>query len=146
MEKKFRLYNKTLKVWLNKSVTDNDTAISLMDERIIFYWDHDSYSCGKGKYGNDEYVIQQWTGWWDRWHKEIYEGDIIKIDALNISGYGVAEFNGSSFGIWVDSNNGKKALTGEQIIDGKFEPLDEFYVTTLEIVGNIFENPEYLAK
>lgn len=79
-----------------------------------------------------ESIIQQFTGLLDKNNKEIYEGDIVSyisgIDTMiDGVGQGIVEFGEGCFGI------------------GKY-PLFNCYPGNLEIIGNIFDNPELLKK
>jgi uncharacterized phage protein (TIGR01671 family) len=92
----------------------------------------------------DEVELMQFTGLRDKNGKEIYEGDIIKIDDSNyrLPGISVVEWwNGQfvfdaqrrldddyiNFGWWVRSNNGMPQLK------------------QIEVLGNIYENPDLLG-
>ena len=72
----------------------------------------------------DQYELMQFTGLLDKNGKDIYEGDIVTgLDAF------------------------RELKTAEVIYDdGGFYPLHEgeFYWKDIEVIGNIFDNPELL--
>lgn len=70
--------------------------------------------------------IMQWTGLKDTWGDEIYEGDIIRgLYDTGIIGYE-----------WVRAEVKYDLLEGFQ--------LAQFDLNSIEIIGNIYENPELL--
>jgi len=101
--------------------------------------------------GGDEYTVQQYTELKDLNGVEIYEGDILKCpNTLNISLYG--EFSYREV-IWKYDSftwvlNSKRALMEFDVAfgsDGDFvDHSSENLKITVEVVGNIFENPELL--
>jgi len=74
------------------------------------------------------FVVSQFTGLLDKNGKEIYEGDIVKDD---IGGIWKVGWN-DEFLSWYLWNNGGRSIDAEE--------------DTLEIIGNIYENPELLKK
>lgn len=79
---------------------------------------------------NEYYIIQQYTGLKDKNNKEIYEGDILRYINLII---GQVIF---AFGSY-------QVKTLENLNFG----LDDIcYHCTIEIIGNIYENPELLEN
>lgn len=75
-------------------------------------------------------VIQQFTGLYDEKGKNIYEGDIVKIYVSGIYTKGTVIFY-------------KGAFMVEDTCGFKHYP-DKWILVELEIIGNIFENPELL--
>mgnify|MGYP006197260585 CR=1 FL=1 len=77
------------------------------------------------------YVLMQYTGLRDKNGKEIYEGDIIKTD-----------YNGGFTG------NIEYRLGEWLIMRGTADILADLhkYNWDIEVIGNIYENPELLAK
>lgn len=78
--------------------------------------------------------IMQYTGLKDKNGKEIYEGDIIKCYDFGITAIGIVVYKIDSFQIdWI------KNATG-------FNNNISVRIDKIEVIGNIFENPELLNK
>ncbi|WZL73868.1 YopX family protein [Clostridiaceae bacterium 35-E11] len=75
-----------------------------------------------------ELVPMQFTGWYDKNQMEIYEGDLIKFENVIHQIMWSDEISG----FIILSNDGTVMMGGDYLGD------------TAEIVGNIYENPEYL--
>lgn len=89
-----------------------------------------------------EHVIQFWTNLVDKNGKEIHEGDIVKSDVdWHKNCVGCVVFDIGSFSIRYHNIDGNLThdCGGEWVIF----PLCILY-TRIEIIGNIFENPELL--
>lgn len=74
----------------------------------------------------DDYVLMQYTGLHDKKGKEIYDGDLIKGD-----GYGPYPV------FWDKDHSGFCSCCYSDA-----EPISRY--KTIEVVGNIYENPEIL--
>lgn len=95
-------------------------------------------------------IFLQFTGLTDKNGKEIYEGDIVRLTIPDVS-Y-VVQGNG-----WMDTEF-EKGMTSEGTVkflyscwfidvdEGKGCPLDFDEKQTLEVVGNIYENPDLLQS
>ncbi len=81
-------------------------------------------------------TVSQWTGLLDKNDVEIYEGDIVKF--IPSGEYGKVTTFGKSQNLGIEWENSKTAF---------FTPM--FYLgceSELEIIGNIYENPELLGQ
>lgn len=92
---------------------------------------------------NGEYIIMEWTGLYDKKRKEIYEGDIVclveDIVVDVIGGFERKEPEGDIGKVaW---QYGCFEFVGENHM-GNISAYDSAY---LEIIGNIYENPELLS-
>ena len=87
---------------------------------------------GKGVFDNDDYVIMQFTGLTDKNGVKIFEGDVVKVPTEWNSLIGVVEYNDylASFNAWLQNRK-----------EGCFLITDE----DIEVIGNIFENPELIG-
>lgn len=81
---------------------------------------------GFGMIGDDKCIIMEYTGMKDKNGKEICEGDIVKNEFTSINKI-------------VFSDGGFKVTSGTSV--GNY--LGHF-VENLEVIGNIYENPELL--
>ena len=98
------------------------------------FWDYE----GLNKFKVLKKTISQFTGLHDKNGKEIYEGDIIK-------GVGVTSYNKPL--IRRVAFDDASARFGLSDVNGNitFEPL-KWISFPLEIIGNIYENPELISK
>lgn len=79
---------------------------------------------------DDEVGITQFTGLHDKNNKEIYEGDLVKCLSGTLNAE-VVWFNGA----WcLDTHNEST----------KNNPLEMYYFSECEVIGNIYENPELI--
>lgn len=120
-EIKFRIWDKSNKSWNQYLLLNAAGKIVVIDDDVG----------GQANTADNQenYVIQQYTGLKDKNGKEIYEGDIVLSTCpkiLNDNFTGVIIFDEGSFLTKIDNND----------IRGVFDEL--------EIIGNIFENPELL--
>ncbi|MFA6270818.1 MAG: YopX family protein [Candidatus Paceibacterota bacterium] len=80
-------------------------------------------------YPESRYHILQWTGLLDKNGKEIYEGDIVTFEYHNGGGFSTpkveVKFNRGAFCVWQDTV--------------------DTYISTMEIIGDIYSNPELLT-
>lgn len=79
-------------------------------------------------WGEEEFGSMQFTGLKDKNGKDIFEGDIIKVNGRNMEVF----FEDGYFG-WGRQHDGKYS----------FDPLGD---EKIEVIGNIYENPELLSK
>ena len=139
-EIKFRIYLD--KMYYQDEYIEYNTnliGIDFLNKTVTFA----AYTDGEGvdnleKYSFDEndilykkdLKIMQYTGLKDKNGKEIYEGDIFHIGSKKI--LYVVE--------WIDCG-----LKGKQIRNGSWIGLD-FWKKDIEILGNIYENPELMEE
>jgi len=130
-EIKFRAWDKKRKVIVNPDKF-------YLDINYIYVNNKD----GSGYWiKEDDYVLMQYTGLKDKNNKEIYEGDIVKI-IYSMSWMKIPEI----------------IVEQVKLVNGAFMPFywlrkDEDYeidylvnLATVEVVGNVFENPELLNR
>ncbi len=118
---KFRAWDKKNSCWVvNFLIQANGTAIAIADN-----WNTASYD-------QREIELEQFTGLLDKNGKEIYEGDIVRLNRNDISHSGPIVYSGASFGMqsqtkwWIHSIEDQ---AGE-----------------LEVIGNIHETPELVTE
>lgn len=129
-EIKFRVINTKTKEWLHKPGEE----VNLFGEQILMGGFMSSVSIPD----LDDYLPLQFTGLKDKNGKEIYEGDVVRANswANSIIVFGKIGYDGE----W----NG---LTGYALeiwgADNNFYELQyHFDPNKLEVIGNIYENPE----
>ena len=90
-----------------------------------------------GNINQDRYLLLQFTGLCDKNGTEIYEGDIVTDIYINgeyYTGNHEVAFIGSSFCIII-----KRGINNRH----DYIPcLDEAWLERIEVIGNIYENPE----
>lgn len=106
-------------------LTKKITNYQICDDMVLFFDKH------KGcwlKNQKDRFVLIQYTGLKDKNGKEIYEGDIV---------------------VWIDSD-GNKRQNKVFFERGAFRICNSYFEISeygeLEVIGNIYENPELLEE
>ncbi len=130
---KFRVWDKQGKTWIYNNSSDwVGTGIGNIGSADIQPWkcmslkgeimSNDNMG-GFVDSNQEEYVIQQFTGLKDKNDKDIFEGDIVKIPTSSLF---------------------RKDACEVRYIGNRFVP-DDMTDSVVEIIGNIFENPELLS-
>lgn len=87
----------------------------------------------------EDLVLMQSTGLKDKNGKEIFEGDFI-TDGHTL---GVLR-NHQTLGFYMVDEKGKENFLSDTVDTEGFEEAKEFMENSIEIIGNIYENPELL--
>jgi len=127
----------------NKMITPCDEMYCLENgtlyTRIAVWENMDQYRERKKNY-DFEGVLMQYTGLKDKNGKDIYEGDILG-EKLEIDGK--MELCGYPVSWWAE--NAMFAIDISYLKDNTIlDPMHEVF-TGLEVIGNIYENPELLS-
>ena len=90
----------------------------------------------------DRHILMQYTGLKDKNGKEIYEGDVVNAswydyDEPRDDAFGEVFFNGNwmAYCIWKEDEKSISEMNGQGA-----------YHWEIEVVGNIYENPELLEQ
>jgi uncharacterized phage protein (TIGR01671 family) len=116
---KFRVWDKERKGFLHQ--IDIDSDIIYVDTRWYIHGGHAL---------DDNYVMQQYTGMRDKGGTEIYEGDIVK-----------GLFKDTDYNHWDEI---KASVVYCDRFAGFSVGCENWVKQTIEVIGNIFENPELL--
>lgn len=98
-------------------------------------WDRLGFDPAYNAYEVNPETVGQFTGLTDKNGKKIFEGDIVLFDYIGrnrgVHGKAAVDFNNGKFGVFWGWHK-------------EFVTLDGFTNTTLEVIGNIHDNPELL--
>ena len=130
-EIKFRIWDKVCDRFFNNDY--NYPVIITNDGKIGILVDDLNFEEFK-KDDLENIIISEYTGLKDKNEKEIYEGDILKL--RNNHGIGVVKYY-DEWGAFVVEYIKSKPLT----VLGM-----SYYKEDIEVIGNIYENPELLGE
>lgn len=124
-EIKFRCWDRFKQRWSNYKI--NDSTVYFMDKNTGVWY---------GSYNKryKDFNLMQYTGLKDKNNKEIYEGDIVKLRANH--GIGVIKYS-DEWGAFVVEYIKPRPL----VVLGM-----SYYKEDIEVIGNIYENPELLGE
>lgn len=89
--------------------------------------------------GIDEIILMQSTGLFDKNGKEIFEGDILT------DGHTTGDIrNHPTLGFYTVDESSKEGYLSDTVGIEDFEEAKEFMRNSIEVIGNIYENPELL--
>lgn len=135
-EYKFRAYDNKNKQWLMGYELENLGGFSLFGECMLLgEWSKilDTFLFDRFGYKPDDLIVMQYTGLKDRNSKECYEDDIFEAEELEFESdvlkYKIIFHTGT---FW-----GRDSKMNEY-------PLKDF--RDIEIIGNIYENPNLLSN
>jgi len=92
---------------------------------LFFKYPHNDYGEYIGDFIRDPYFVQQYTGIKDKHGREIYEGDILT-------------------GLMIDWATTRTFVVSFDVEEGGYRWY-QWALDSLEIIGNVFENPELLG-
>lgn len=118
-EIRFRAWDKTEKCMVSWSYL---LSIQYGDNRIIDKDVADSF------FNDPDFCLMQYTGLKDKNGREIYEGDILKTNNRTIR---TVVFEWGCF---------------DAVNDYTDEPVGSFLESAIEVIGNLYENPELLQN
>ena len=127
-EIKFRVWDKNDKrIFIDPQMID-------FYNKIIGYMQYTSYSIPVGFEEFEYSELMEWTGLYDKNGEDIYEGDIVKLRANH--GIGVIKYS-DEWGAFVVEYIKPRPLA----VLGM-----NYYKEDIEVLGNIYQNPELLGE
>ena len=108
--------------WVEGSLIGNDVIVG----KIVEF--EEDYCCTECWYKVDPETVGQFTGMTDKKGKKLFEGDVYSMGDKNI--LYVVIFDKSQF---IGKQVGNRSLAGL-----------EYWKSDIEIVGNVYDNPELL--
>ena len=133
---KFRVWDKEIKK-MHICGEDVHDEITFENETNKAYYYNLQNGCGSLREDSD-YILMQYTGLKDKNGKEIYEGDIVKVYDVIIAKV-----------IWDNFYLGYFLYTNKENSIDTFEYGEQplyFYLGSIEVIGNIYENKNLLGQ
>lgn len=128
---KFRVWDNELKKY--RSAKDGDYSLGVLSGKV------------RGIYGEKfpQMEVQQFTWLHDKNGKEIYEGDVLQLKKLDGSVllYKIFSVKGG-FAFNAHQDDFHKPQSQIYFYESTSDMQNSGFISTLEIIGNIFENPE----
>ena len=123
-ETKFKAWDKE-----NKKMV---SVISLHDKHYLSFCVYSTSQSSDGitELDYDKCELMQFTGLKDRNGKEIFEGDVLQINPKGLKYFIVQSFILDTYTLW------------KMIAERLNNPMKKY--TKIEVIGNIYENPELL--
>ena len=118
---RYRIWDKKYNRW-NTGRPSMDKLFVLIDRTIL-------------EFNSDRYILQTSTGKFDKNGVEIFEGDIVRCDFVDEC------FSNNKYG-----ETGKCSIDTSLDIPSCGGPEGSDYYNNIEVIGNIFKNPELLPK
>lgn len=88
-------------------------------------------------FDTEDMILMQYIGLHDKNGKEIYEGDIVKIEYADFKFKGVVKY---------DETYLAYVITNTYTATHEYENLGDYIDYGIEVIGNKFDNPELLVK
>jgi len=121
--RKFRVWNPSTKQWIKSVAITLEGDLCDIEE---CFWNH---------IGDKDHIIQEYIGLNDKDGREIYEGDILKVDADN-ENPGVIVWSKNACYLLKKKLRDSKQTTSKVVNAGS----TKFWT----VIGNIFENSDFL--
>ncbi|MDO4912985.1 MAG: YopX family protein [Bifidobacteriaceae bacterium] len=125
MKPKFR-------VWTEEGEVMYHDVYPFKDDTLLLSYDEIAFD----EVPASDFILMQSTGLKDKNGKEIYEGDIVKYKYVVNAFTGAVTYNKDFAGFGLVDDGGYFFTFGELA--------EDIYFSSLEVVGNIYENPELL--
>lgn len=132
MKTKFRLWDKRFSEFVEDFLVSEDGKIYKKSTDT-------GYGIAISRETSDKVILMQSTGILDKNSQEIFEGDIIS------DGHTSRDIrHHQTFGFYTINDNGDEEFFGDTASLEDFEEVSKYMSENIEIIGNIYENPELL--
>ncbi len=132
---KFRIWDKKYKAWADPHCWRLNAQGEIVWNRLL-----------NSPNGQEDFVIQQFTGLVDKNGKEIWEGDFVKLPSFMVGGLEkIKQGEHNWLIVWGDCGFSRVLATSTRSLS-KDDPDAFTEIKQICVVGNVFENPELLTK